>query len=253
MAFANVGQREPICGFERNIPRIRELNDLMKRSIIVRLLITLVMLLVALNGSTRSAQAATFSINVVYGGCSQADGIVSYSGLLPTYAIEVNAVTPSGYIRWSGALANGSGSQIFDMGWTNPTPLADGTGIRLEIWVFDTAANAYVPGLTGVSPTTYSCTNTPAPGNIPTITYYPPDTRVLGTVNYTTPIYASPDKSSAVVGTLTAGQTWYLVGTAHNATWYQVYVSGANLVWVPAAAFTPSGPVHRGKAQPNHQ
>ena len=73
-----------------------------------------------------------------------------------------------------------------------------------------------------------------------------PADRVMGTVQYDTPVYAEPDPTQALSATLTAGQTWFVVAEdigTDGQPWYQVYVGGWNKPWVPASAMLLDGPV----------
>ena len=73
-----------------------------------------------------------------------------------------------------------------------------------------------------------------------------PARRVMGTVQYDTPVYAEPDPAQALTDVLKAGQTWFVVAETTGADgkqWYQVYVGGWNNPWVPASAMALDGPV----------
>ncbi len=231
----------------------------MNRFIFGKLLCAGVLVAVALLTGAKTSRAtnANFSISVDAPGCTYASGTVTFNNIPPSAAIEVDAAIISGgvYNRWSGSPAAGqSGTQTFGFGWQPPSPVPDGTQIALQIWVWDINTFGYIRDPATNSPVwyelDYACTNTITTSNVAQREIYPPDTRVMGLIKVDTPLYAMPDKTSPVVGTLTAGQTWFLVGTAHNATWYQVFVGGPQLAWVQASAVAPMGTVPRGKTQP---
>jgi hypothetical protein len=73
-----------------------------------------------------------------------------------------------------------------------------------------------------------------------------PAERVMGTVQYDTPVYAEPDPTQALADTLKAGQTWFVVAETTGTDgqhWYQMYAGGWNDPWVPASAMVLDGPV----------
>jgi hypothetical protein len=73
-----------------------------------------------------------------------------------------------------------------------------------------------------------------------------PAERVMGTVQYDTPVYAEPDPAQALVDVLKAGQTWFVVAETTGTDgkqWYQMYAGGWNDPWVPASAMALDGPI----------
>ncbi|MEB2288667.1 MAG: hypothetical protein OZ934_11190 [Anaerolineae bacterium] len=73
-----------------------------------------------------------------------------------------------------------------------------------------------------------------------------PDKRVMGHVQYDTPVYGMADPATALDAVLTAGQTWFVVAEVtgvDGAQWYEVFVSGFTNGYVPAAAMVLEGPL----------
>lgn len=215
----------------------------------------------------------SFAISVSYGGCSGASGYVNFSGVTAYdslsgfgapgdgIGIEVDAALTGGtYARWSGqGTGASSGSVHYGMSWSNASVPA-GSPVTVQVWVWDaktfnyivSPANSYV----WASMTYASCTTSAPPPSVSLAqSYYVPDPNkgysIMATVKVNTPVYASPTSTSATAGNLTAGQTWFIVGTAHNRTWYQVFVGGPDLVWVPASTMSPMGKVPMGKSYSN--
>lgn len=78
-------------------------------------------------------------------------------------------------------------------------------------------------------------------GNVPL-----PSERVMGHVQYDTPLYTEADPATVREEVLTAGQTWFVLGSetgTDGKEWYEVFVGGWNTVYVPAAAMTLDGPI----------
>ena len=67
------------------------------------------------------------------------------------------------------------------------------------------------------------------------VTYYPPNNRSVATILVDTPVYQGADVTSGVVGTLKAGQTWFVTTRDSTGQFWQVFVAGPNLGWVKAA------------------
>jgi|GEM_PF-3356474 len=221
---------------------------------------------------SQAAGDGSFAISVSYPGCSGASGYVNYSGVTAYdsssgygapgdgIGIEVDAVFNGGYARWSGqGVGNASsGSVHYSMSWSNLS-LPAGSTVRLQVWVWDAKTFFYIPSPSNNGAwqeTSYTCTTAaPPPGVSVVPSYYVPDPNkgysVMATVKVTTAVYASPSSTSATAGTIKAGQTWFIVGTAHNRTWYQIFVGGPDLVWVPASTMSPMGKVPTGKSYSN--
>ncbi len=73
-----------------------------------------------------------------------------------------------------------------------------------------------------------------------------PDKRVMGHVQYDTPVYGMADPATALDAVLTAGQTWFVVAEVtgvDGAQWYEVFVGGFTNGYVPAAAMVLEGPL----------
>ncbi|MHB8628092.1 MAG: hypothetical protein ACYDBJ_05715 [Aggregatilineales bacterium] len=214
----------------------------------------------AANVTTGHAAGTTGNVSILvsYGGCDWAEGTVNYSGVNiggDPFAVEVDIVGPNVFQRWSGGAASGpSGSESFALGWIAAPPATAGTPFEVQIWVFDINTAFYVPapGTTNYAVWAfkdYNCTTAPPPASVgggPN--YYLPSQYVMGKVTVTTPLYSQASLTSQVVGQLTAGQTWFIVGTAHNKTWYQLFVGGPNYAWVPASTIALMGPVPVGNA-----
>jgi len=221
--------------------------------------------LVTLAASFTSSQAAsgTVGVTITYNGCDSARGTVNFSNIVldnnPPFSytgdpigVEVDILDLSSsyvFARWSGQATSGNtGSLPFNVGWQNNPPVSAGHQFVVQVYILDYLTGYYDGNATlGY----YVCTYAPPTSSSGAggVSYYPPDKRVLGTVKTTTSIYSYPDLTiGKVVGQLTAGQTWYIVGTAHKQTWYQVFVGGPNYAWVPASTMAPQGPVPVGNA-----
>ena len=87
-----------------------------------------------------------------------------------------------------------------------------------------------VDGVTGGPLTPSPVTPAPAEPVAETVPF-------LATVRTTTPLYDAPNKSSDVVGSLVAGQTWFIYGTDSTGTWIQVQIVPGLTGWAPASAF----------------
>jgi hypothetical protein len=69
----------------------------------------------------------------------------------------------------------------------------------------------------------------------PSITYYPPENRTLAYVRVDTPVYVGPDVKSQTIGTLKAGQSWFVSVRDSSGKFWQVFLGGPSLGWIKAA------------------
>jgi hypothetical protein len=225
--------------------------------------VALALMVVALSvapGHAALASTGGFTISIGYGGCDSVRGSVSWSGVnigTDPFGVEVDIVDlgTGYYTRWSGQAASSSpsGSESVALGWNETPPAASGTTFAVQVWVWDGVTGLYVANPSGTSnvwqENDYTCTTAAPPGGpIAGASYYLPAKYVMGLVTTTTSLYSQANIRSQVVGTLLAGQHWFIVGTAHQKSWYQIFVAGPQYAWVPANTMQPEGPVPVGNA-----
>ncbi len=73
------------------------------------------------------------------------------------------------------------------------------------------------------------------------LTYYPPENRRLAYIRVNTPIYAGPSLKSGTVGTLKAGQTWFVSVKDPTGMFWEVFLGGPSLGWIKASDIEVSG------------
>jgi uncharacterized protein YgiM (DUF1202 family) len=121
---------------------------------------------------------------------------------------------------------------------------ADTTGKWTELQIVP-GINGWVPSsvlfLSGITlPVIDGVTGGPlTPSPAPKATAEPVAVTVpyLASVKTSSTLYDAPDKKSDVVGSLEAGQTWFLFGTDSTGTWIQVQIVPGVFGWAPASVF----------------
>ncbi len=223
-------------------------NKHMKRSILLKCALVAAFALAFFTMPLKAANAAgpSGSLSNIIAGCYAVNGTATATGFpgatTTLYEIGIYDRANARYLGGATGELSGVGpnSFFFQASWQPALPA--GAIIEVDMFIVNpiTSEEIFVVGVFG------GCNPNPVfPGGVGQ-SYYPAADRVMATVKYDTPIYSEPDLKGLVVGTLKAGQTWYLVGTAHNQTWYQVFVAGPQYAWVPAAAVSPQGKVPRG-------
>jgi uncharacterized protein YgiM (DUF1202 family) len=118
----------------------------------------------------------------------------------------------------------------------------DTTGKWTEIQIVSGISSGWVPSstlnLSGITlpvldgVTGGPLTPTPAPAPTEPVALTVP---FMATVKSSTPLYDAPSTSSDVVGSLAAGQTWFILGTDSTGTWIQVQIVPNLSGWAPAS------------------